>query len=56
MNLGEFGRDLAALAANRKIDDAIGRDDEIQRLIDMLNQSGANSVLITGRQDQERQL
>lgn len=46
--LSEFGRNLTTLAAEGRLSDVVGREDELSRLVRLLTRQGPNSVLITG--------
>ena len=47
-NLDEFGRDLTALARDGKLDPVIGRDEEIERLIQILSRRTKNNPVLIG--------
>src|SRR3989339_281087 len=47
-NLDEFGRDLTALARDGKLDPVIGRDEEIERLIQILSRLTKNNPVLIG--------
>ena len=46
--LDQYARDLTALARDRKLDPVIGRDDEIQRVIQILSRRGKNNPCLIG--------
>lgn len=46
--LGEYGVDLNQLAKDGKIDPIIGRDSEIERVIEILNRRTKNNPVLTG--------
>ena len=46
--LEKFGRDLVTLAAQGKLDPVIGRDDEIRRVIQVLNRRTKNNPVLIG--------
>lgn len=46
--LDEFGKDLTAIAKEGKIDPVIGRDDEIQRVIQILSRRTKNNPCLIG--------
>ncbi len=46
--LDEFGRDLTTLAAEGKLDPVIGREDEIERVIQVLGRRLKNNPAIIG--------
>lgn len=46
--LGEYGIDLTQLAKDGKIDPIIGRDREIERVIEILNRRTKNNPVLTG--------
>ncbi|MCY4370049.1 MAG: ATP-dependent chaperone ClpB [bacterium] len=46
--LDQYGRDLVALAAEGKLDPVIGRDDEIRRMIQVLNRRTKNNPVLIG--------
>jgi len=46
--LGEYGIDLTQLAKDEKIDPIIGRDREIERVIEILNRRTKNNPVLTG--------
>ena len=46
--LEQYGRDLVALAADGKLDPVIGRDDEIRRMIQVLNRRTKNNPVLIG--------
>jgi len=46
--LGEYGIDLTALAKDGKIDPIIGRDTEIERVIEILNRRTKNNPVLIG--------
>ena len=46
--LDEFGKDLTAIATEGKIDPVIGRDDEIQRVIQILSRRTKNNPCLIG--------
>ncbi len=46
--LEKFGRDLTALARERKLDPVIGRDDEIRRVIQILSRRTKNNPVLVG--------
>ncbi|NIQ18275.1 MAG: ATP-dependent Clp protease ATP-binding subunit ClpC, partial [Candidatus Aenigmarchaeota archaeon] len=46
--LDEFGRDLVALARNNKLDPVIGREDEIERVLQILGRRIKNNPVIIG--------
>ena len=46
--LEQYGRDLVALAAEGKLDPVIGRDDEIRRMIQVLNRRTKNNPVLIG--------
>lgn len=46
--LDEFGRDLAQLARENKLDPVIGRDDEIERVLQILGRRVKNNPVIIG--------
>lgn len=43
-----FGRDLTALAKNKKLDPIIGRDNEVNRMIQILCRRNKNNPVLTG--------
>ncbi len=47
-SLEKYGRDLTALAAARKLDPVIGRDDEIRRVIQILSRRTKNNPVLIG--------
>jgi ATP-dependent Clp protease ATP-binding subunit ClpC len=47
-NLDEFGRDLTVLAREEKLDPVIGRDEEIERLIQILSRRTKNNPVLIG--------
>lgn len=46
--LGEYGVDLTQMAKDGKIDPVIGRDKEIERVIEILNRRTKNNPVLTG--------
>ncbi len=46
--LEKYGRDLTALARDRKLDPVIGRDDEIRRVIQILSRRTKNNPVLVG--------
>jgi ATP-dependent Clp protease ATP-binding subunit ClpC len=46
--LDEFGRDLTALAKNKKLDPVIGREKEIQRVVQILARRTKNNPVLIG--------
>jgi len=46
--LEKYGRDLTALARQRKLDPVIGRDDEIRRVIQILSRRTKNNPVLIG--------
>ena len=46
--LEKYGRDLTALARERKLDPVIGRDDEIRRVIQILSRRTKNNPVLIG--------
>lgn len=46
--LDQFARDLTKLAADRRLDPVIGRDEEIQRVIQVLSRRGKNNPCLIG--------
>ena len=46
--LEKYGKDLTALARDRKLDPVIGRDDEIRRVIQMLSRRTKNNPVLIG--------
>lgn len=46
--LGEYGVDLTQMAKDGKIDPVIGRDTEIERVIEILNRRTKNNPVLTG--------
>ncbi|MGI8822987.1 MAG: Clp protease N-terminal domain-containing protein, partial [Acidimicrobiia bacterium] len=46
--LNKYGRDLVALGAAGKLDPVVGRDDEIRRVIQVLNRRTKNNPLLIG--------
>ncbi|MBC1475875.1 AAA domain-containing protein [Listeria grandensis] len=46
--LGEYGTNLTALARDGKLDPVIGRDDEIRRVIEILNRRNKNNPVLIG--------
>ncbi len=46
--LAKYGRDLTALARERKLDPVIGRDDEIRRVIQILGRRTKNNPVLIG--------
>jgi len=46
--LDEFGRDLTAMAKEEKLDPIIGREDEIERLIQILSRRTKNNPVLIG--------
>jgi ATP-dependent Clp protease ATP-binding subunit ClpB len=46
--LARYGRDLTALARQRKLDPVIGRDDEIRRVIQVLSRRTKNNPVLIG--------
>lgn len=46
--LGEYGVDLTQMAKDGKIDPVIGRDKEIERVIEILNRRKKNNPVLTG--------
>jgi len=46
--LAKLGRNLTLLAFDGQIDDVIGRDDEIDQLVDILNKRRANNPVLVG--------
>ncbi len=46
--LEKYGKDLTALARERKLDPVIGRDDEIRRVIQILSRRTKNNPVLTG--------
>jgi ATP-dependent Clp protease ATP-binding subunit ClpC len=46
--LDEFGRDLVSLARNNKLDPVIGREDEIERVLQILGRRIKNNPVIIG--------
>jgi ATP-dependent Clp protease ATP-binding subunit ClpB len=46
--LEKYGRDLTALARERKLDPVIGRDDEIRRVIQILSRRTKNNPVLVG--------
>ncbi|MBI4051177.1 MAG: AAA family ATPase, partial [Elusimicrobia bacterium] len=46
--LDEFGRDLTALARDNKLDPVIGRQDEIERLVQILSRRTKNNPVLIG--------
>ncbi|GEK92060.1 ATP-dependent Clp protease ATP-binding subunit [Alkalibacterium kapii] len=46
--LGEYGVDLTQMARDGKIDPVIGRDKEIERVIEILNRRTKNNPVLTG--------
>jgi ATP-dependent Clp protease ATP-binding subunit ClpC len=46
--LDEFGRDLTLMAANGELDPVIGRDDEIERVIQILTRRTKNNPVLIG--------
>src|SRR6185503_12996588 len=46
--LDEFGRDLTAMAREGKLDPVIGRDDEIERMIQILARRTKNNPVLIG--------
>jgi len=46
--LEKYGRDLTALARDRKLDPVIGRDDEIRRVIQILSRRTKNNPVLIG--------
>lgn len=46
--LGEYGVDLTQMARDGKIDPVIGRDSEIERVIEILNRRTKNNPVLTG--------
>jgi ATP-dependent Clp protease ATP-binding subunit ClpB len=46
--LEQFGRDLTAVAKDRKLDPVIGRDDEIRRVIQVLSRRTKNNPVLIG--------
>ena len=46
--LEKYTRDLTAIAAENKLDPVIGRDDEIRRVIQILNRRSKNNPVIVG--------
>lgn len=46
--LGEYGVDLTKMAKDGKIDPVIGRDKEIERVIEILNRRTKNNPVLTG--------
>ncbi len=46
--LEKFGKDLTALARDRKLDPVIGRDDEIRRVIQILSRRTKNNPVLIG--------
>ncbi|MHB9155299.1 MAG: Clp protease N-terminal domain-containing protein, partial [Endomicrobiales bacterium] len=47
-NLDEFGRDLTVLARENKLDPVIGREEEIERLIQILSRRTKNNPVLIG--------
>jgi len=47
-NLDEFGRDLTAMARENKLDPVIGREEEIERLIQILSRRTKNNPVLIG--------
>lgn len=47
-NLNNFGRDLTELAANGELDPVIGRDNEIERIIQILCRRNKNNPVLIG--------
>ena len=47
-NLDEFGRDLTSFARNDKLDPVIGRDEEIERLVQILTRRTKNNPVLIG--------
>jgi len=47
-NLDEFGRDLTALAKESKLDPVVGRDKEIERVIQVLSRRTKNNPVLIG--------
>ena len=47
-SLDNFGRDLTALAKENKLDPVIGRDDEIERVIQILSRRTKNNPVLIG--------
>ena len=47
-SLGKFGRDLTAAAKNGEIDPVIGREEEIQRVIQILSRRTKNNPVLIG--------
>lgn len=47
-NLDEFGRDLTAMARENKLDPVIGRNDEIERLVQILSRRTKNNPVLIG--------
>ena len=48
LTIDKFSRDLTALAADAKLDPVIGREDEIQRVIQILSRRGKNNPCLIG--------
>jgi ATP-dependent Clp protease ATP-binding subunit ClpB len=46
--LEKYGRDLTALARDRKLDPVIGRDDEIRRVLQILSRRTKNNPVLVG--------
>ncbi|EUJ26729.1 ATP-dependent Clp protease ATP-binding subunit [Listeria cornellensis] len=46
--LDEYGTNLTAMARDAKLDPVIGRDDEIQRMIEILNRRNKNNPVLIG--------
>ena len=46
--LGQFCRDLTQLARDHKLDPVIGRDDEIRRVVQVLNRRTKNNPVLLG--------
>lgn len=46
--LNEFGRDLTVMAADRKLDPVIGRENEIERVIQVLSRRTKNNPVLIG--------
>ncbi|HEV8020822.1 MAG TPA: ATP-dependent Clp protease ATP-binding subunit [Candidatus Lustribacter sp.] len=46
--LGQFSRDLTAMAKNDKLDPVVGRDDEIERVISILARRSKNNPVLVG--------
>ncbi|TAK04660.1 AAA family ATPase [Patescibacteria group bacterium] len=47
-NLEKYGRNLTALARQKKLDPVIGRDDEIRRVIQVLSRRTKNNPILVG--------